>query len=90
MTTTAEGQISFWDLHTQQRLDQFVVHHNGVSQLRASQSGRYLLTAENGGIVRYWETYWTAGELRAKGNDLPWPSKRKAVGRFSQLLGGRG
>jgi WD40 repeat protein len=90
VTTTARGQITFWDLRTQQPLDEFVVHHNGVSQLRASHSGRYLLTAENGGIIRYWETSWTGGELRGKGNDISWPSKRKSVGRFSHLLGGLG
>jgi serine/threonine protein kinase len=64
LTTTASGQIYFWDLRTEELLDEFLVHRNGVSRLRASRNGRYLLTSGNGGIIRFWETSWTAGEVR--------------------------
>lgn len=83
VTTTARGQICFWDLLTQQSLEEFVVHQNGVAQARASQSGRYLLTSECVGTLRYWETSWTTGELRGKGKEVSWPFRRKSGGLFT-------
>jgi serine/threonine protein kinase len=86
LTTTARGQLYFWDLRNEQPLDKIVAHRNGISTLRASRGGRYLLTAGSG-IVRYWETSWTAGEVRGSEADIAWLSKGKPRDRFSKMLG---
>jgi hypothetical protein len=75
VTTTARGQIFFWDLHTQDPLDDFLIHRNGVSALRACRGGRFLLTSGNDGILRYWETAWSAGGLRGSKHEIPWLAK---------------
>jgi hypothetical protein len=77
LTTTARGQLYFWDLRNQQLLDKFVAHRNGTSGLRASRCGRYLLTVGNDSIVRYWETSWSTREVRGSDSEVPWLGKGK-------------
>jgi WD40 repeat protein/tetratricopeptide (TPR) repeat protein len=87
LTTTSRGYLCFWDLRKELLLDKFVAHRNGISVLRTSSGGRYLLTAGGDGIVRYWETSWSAGEVRCGENEIGWLSKGKRRDRFSKLLG---
>jgi hypothetical protein len=77
MTTTARGHLYFWDLRNDKLLDKFIAHRNGVSGVRTCEDGRYLLTAGSDGIVRYWETSWTAGEVRGGDSEVRWLSRAK-------------
>ncbi len=88
LTTTARGYIYLWDLRQEQVLDRFIAHRNGVSAVRTSWDGRYLLTAGSDGIVRYWETSWSAGDLRGADDEVPWLAPGKAERRGKVL--GRG
>ena len=83
LTTTARGHMFIWDLRREKLLDKFIAHRNGVSQLRTSWDGRYLLSAGGDGIVRYWETSWTGGEARGTDSDIPW----LAAGRIGERKG---
>lgn len=86
VTATARGELYFWDLRNGELLDKFVAHRNAISALRTSRNGRYLLTAGKG-IVRFWETCWSAGEPRGSEAEVPWLSTGKRRDRFSKLLG---
>jgi tetratricopeptide (TPR) repeat protein len=86
ITTTACGRIVFWDLFTEQPLEQFLAHRDGVNQLRGSQGGRFLLTCGSDGMVRYWETCWTTREARPGDRVLPWLGKSEPQG----AKGGKG
>ena len=88
VTTTSRGQIFFWDLRSDTPLDEFVVHRDGVSSLRISRGGRYLLTSGKDGIIRYWETSWSTGEVRASKNEIPWACRGKSIDRFSKARRG--
>jgi serine/threonine protein kinase len=93
LTTTARGHLYLWDLRTEQPLDKFVIHRGGVFACRTGHHGRYLLTTGGDGIVRFWETSWTAGEVRGADSDVPWlsqhsQSKRRAgLGKLLSLGG---
>jgi hypothetical protein len=85
LTTTASGQIFLWDLRTQEPLEEFLAHRGGVSKLRTSRGGRYLLTSGQDGIIRCWETSWSAGELRTGGTGdtgVPWLALGKSAARL--------
>jgi tetratricopeptide (TPR) repeat protein len=86
LTTTARGHLYIWDLRNEQLLDRFIAHRNGVSGVRTSQGGRFLLTAGSDGMVRYWETSWSAGQIRGQDGEVPWLAKGKGRERFSKLL----
>lgn len=87
LTTTARGYMYVWDLREEQLLDKFIAHRNGVSAVRTSWDGRYLLTAGSDGIVRYWETSWSAGEPRGLDTEPSWLSTGKAVERRGKVMG---
>lgn len=85
LTSTARGQLCFWDLRTGQRIEKFIAQRNGISRLRASHAGRYLLSTGDGGNVRLWETCWSALEARGDG-EATWASKGKRAG-LGRILG---
>lgn len=87
LTTTARGQLCIWDLRNGQLMNKFIAHRNGISRLRTSCAGRYLLTTGADGSVRYWETSWSAIEARGGESESTFSGKGKRPGGFGKLLG---
>lgn len=88
VTTTACGQLVFWDLRSEQPLDRFEAHREGVSSLRSSRAGRFLLTAGRDGLIRLWETCWTTRAGRKTDREVPWLGDKEPVPRFRKLRRG--
>lgn len=86
LTTTARGHLLFWDLRTSRTLEKFIAHRTGILALRTGQGGRYLLTAGNDGMVRYWETCWSAREVRSGDSEISWLSQGKRRAGLGKLL----
>lgn len=80
LTTTAKGQLCFWDLRSGQLMDKFIAQRSGISRLRTSHAGRYLLTNGEGEYIRLWETSWSAHEGRSSDAEATWTSKSKRPG----------
>lgn len=88
ITTTANGHIIFWDLRAEQPLGEFVAHRGAITCLRAGRSGRDLLTCGEDGLVRCWETSWSAGAARDSESEVSWLSKAKPAAGLSRFLRG--
>lgn len=54
-TASSDGTLRRWDLRSGRLLDRVVAHHGGVRCLALHPSSRFVLTADDAGILRLWE-----------------------------------
>ena len=53
-TGTFAGQIRIWNLATREQAVAMKGHERGIQSLEFDKQGRLLLSADNGGVVRFW------------------------------------
>lgn len=86
IASTDQGRLLFWDMHSGLLLDEFSAHRCGIIDLRASRSGRYLLTSGSDGQVRLWETSWRCDESQSE-PELSWLPAPTALSKLGKFLG---
>ena len=54
-TASSDGTLRRWDLRSGRLLDRVLAHHGGVRCLALHPSARFVLTADDAGILRLWQ-----------------------------------